>query len=174
MRIMPFSLKDRAVLIPVELVEAIKPLMILSLAALLLSGLLGPANTPANLIHDGAFAVGALFLAVFAGTVLLPVLLPWLPGRAFSLKGLALGLAAAAALIYLRGIDWTLWAGRTEAAAWLLTVPALSSYLAMNFTGCSTYTSLSGVKKEMRFALPAQISAAALGVVLWVTSLILS
>jgi acetyl-CoA decarbonylase/synthase complex subunit gamma len=40
----------------------------------------------------------------------------------------------------------------------------------MNFTGCSTYTSLSGVKKEMRFALPLEIGAGSLGVVLWVGS----
>ena len=33
----------------------------------------------------------------------------------------------------------------------------------MNFTGCSTYTSLSGVKREMRWALPAQIAASVAG-----------
>jgi len=53
-------------------------------------------------------------------------------------------------------------------------IPAVSAYLAMNFTGASTYTSLSGVKKEMRFALPLQISAAALGLVIWITSLIVA
>ena len=174
MRTVPFSLKDRMALIPVELVEAIKPFLLISLAALLVASLLGPADPLHNLIHDGAFAVAAIAFAVMAGAVLHPILLPWLPGRAFSLQGLALGFTAAAVILYLRGIDWTLWAGRTEAAAWLLMIPALSSYLAMNFTGCSTYTSLSGVKKEMRYALPSQITAAVLGVLLWVASLILS
>jgi len=51
---------------------------------------------------------------------------------------------------------------------------ALSAYFAMNFTGASTYTSLSGVKKEMRWAVPMQISAAALGLFLWSWSLFIA
>ena len=33
--------------------------------------------------------------------------------------------------------------------AWCLAIPAAASFLAMNFTGVSTYTSLSGVQREM-------------------------
>jgi acetyl-CoA decarbonylase/synthase complex subunit gamma len=58
-----------------------------------------------------------------------------------------------------------------ESAAWMLIIPAVSAYLAMNFTGCSTFTSLSGVKKEMRWAVPAQIAALALGAVTWIISI---
>jgi acetyl-CoA decarbonylase/synthase complex subunit gamma len=57
-----------------------------------------------------------------------------------------------------------------ESLAWLLIIPAVAGYLAMNFTGCSTYTSLSGVKREMRWALPAQIAASVAGFVIWITS----
>jgi len=174
MRFMPFLLKDRAVLIPVELVEMLKPFMIIVVAALLIASILGPADVWRNLIHDGLFAVLMLVVAVVTGAVLHPVLLPWIPGRAFAVKGMMIGLIAAAGLLYWRGIDWTLWAGRLEAAAWLLTAPAVAAYLAMNFTGCSTYTSLSGVKKEMRIALPAEISAATLGIIFWISSLLLS
>ena len=39
----------------------------------------------------------------------------------------------------------------------MLIIPAITAYLAMNFTGASTYTSLSGVNKEMRWALPTEI-----------------
>ncbi|MDO9210860.1 MAG: mercury methylation corrinoid protein HgcA, partial [Deltaproteobacteria bacterium] len=52
-------------------------------------------------------------------------------------------------------------------------IPAISAYLAMNFTGASTYTSLSGVKKEMRWAVPVEIGAAAAGLVLWLGALFL-
>jgi len=38
----------------------------------------------------------------------------------------------------------------------------------MNFTGSSTYTSLSGVKKEMKISLPVQIGFAFTGLVLLV------
>jgi acetyl-CoA decarbonylase/synthase complex subunit gamma len=44
----------------------------------------------------------------------------------------------------------------------------------MNFTGASTYTSLSGVKKEMRVAVPLQIVGALTGVILWAGSVMLA
>jgi acetyl-CoA decarbonylase/synthase complex subunit gamma len=59
---------------------------------------------------------------------------------------------------------------RVEAAAWLLLIPAIASYLGMNFTGASTYTSLSGVREEMRWAVPLQVVAAVLGVILWIVA----
>jgi acetyl-CoA decarbonylase/synthase complex subunit gamma len=40
----------------------------------------------------------------------------------------------------------------------------------MNFTGASTYTSLSGVRKEMRWAVPAEIALAGIGLSLWLGS----
>ena len=44
---------------------------------------------------------------------------------------------------------------------------AVCSFVAMNFTGVSTYTSLSGVQREMRVAVPMQIGWAVIGVGLW-------
>ena len=173
MRLMTFPLKDRAVLIPLELLNTAKPFILVSLALLILSAILGQSGFQANIFHDGLFAVGALACAVTGGVILNPLLLPYLPGRAFSIKGLFIGVLIALGLIYLRGMDVQLWAGRAEAMAWLLIIPAISAYLAMNFTGCSTYTSLSGVKKEMRFALPLEMTSGILGLAAWITSLIL-
>jgi hypothetical protein len=174
MRIMTFPLKDRAVLIPIEFVAAIKPFFLMSLLFLVLAGFLGPHGFKTNLIQDGLFAVMALLCAIAGGVILNPLLLPFLPGRAFSVKGLFVGLVITLGLIYLRGLNLQIWAGRAEVLAWLLIIPAISAYLAMNFTGASTYTSLSGVKKEMRFALPLEISAAVLGLAVWITSLIIA
>ncbi|MDK1032859.1 MAG: acetyl-CoA synthase subunit gamma, partial [Planctomycetia bacterium] len=42
------------------------------------------------------------------------------------------------------------------------------SFLAMNFTGASTYTSLSGVRREVPFALPIRMAFGTAGFVLWV------
>jgi acetyl-CoA decarbonylase/synthase complex subunit gamma len=53
-----------------------------------------------------------------------------------------------------------------ETAAWFLVITGLSSFLAMNFTGSSTYTSLSGVKKEMKVAVPLQMAFVVTGLVL--------
>ena len=57
---------------------------------------------------------------------------------------------------------------RLETVSWIFLIPVVSSFLAMNFTGASTYTSLSGVKKEMRIAVPLQIIAAVLGIGMWI------
>jgi hypothetical protein len=60
-----------------------------------------------------------------------------------------------------------------EAISWFLIITAISSFVAMNFTGSSTYTSLSGVKKEMKIAIPLQIAFAVVGFVLFILSKIL-
>lgn len=174
MRTVAFPLKDRTVLIPIELVEVIRPFSLLTLIFFFLSGLGGPGGYWSNLTDFGFFAVAALGGAVLAGAVLSPALLPYLPGRAFSVKGFFIGAITAVALLYLRGMNFSTWPDRIEALSWIFIVPAIASYLAMNFTGASTYTSLSGIKKEMRFALPIQICAAVGGALLWLTSRVIS
>ena len=62
------------------------------------------------------------------------------------------------------------WHGGLEILAWFFLVPAIAAYLAMNFTGASTYTSLSGVRKEMRWAVPLEIAAGVIGLSLWLGS----
>ena len=59
------------------------------------------------------------------------------------------------------------WAGL---AAGILLVLAVSSFVGMNFTGSSTYTSLSGVRVEMKRWVPVQAVAAVVGLGLWVTA----
>ncbi|PKN72110.1 MAG: acetyl-CoA synthase subunit gamma, partial [Deltaproteobacteria bacterium HGW-Deltaproteobacteria-10] len=170
MRTITFPLKDRAVLIPIEGVYAVKPFLIIAPVLFLLSGIGGPEGFWDNTLNYGLFAVLALLSAIISGAVLNPLLLPYLPGRAFSTKGFSIGFIVALILLYLRGVNWQTWAGTIEALAWLLIIPAIAAFLAMNFTGASTYTSLSGVKKEMRWALPAEIAAGTVGLVIWVTS----
>ena len=170
MRIITFPFKERAVLIPIELIETIKPFLIIAPILFILGGIGGPAGFWANAFSYGLFAVAAFLAAILGGVVINPLLLPYLPGRAFSIKGLSIGMTIAFILLYLRDINLQAWPGRIEAFAWLLIIPAVSAYLAMNFTGASTYTSLSGVKKEMRWALPLEITAGICGLLIWITS----
>ena len=167
MRQKTFSLRERAVLIPVELMAALKTAAWVLPLLFFFSGLGGPQGYWANAARFGSFAVAATLCAVFAGTVLVPLLLPWLPGRAFSLKGLSLGLLVSVFVRASRGFENGGLPEQVEALAWFLLIPTVTAYLAMNFTGASTYTSLSGVKKEMRIALPVQIGAGLLGLILW-------
>jgi acetyl-CoA decarbonylase/synthase complex subunit gamma len=138
----------------VELVGALRYV----LPAVLLLGL-GAVLLPDALAWRALGALAALLGGIAGGTVLSPLALPWLPGRAFSVKGIGPGLLAAALPL---GLCWGA-AGPAGLAGLALLTVALSSFLALNFTGCSTFTSLSGVQRELRFAVPALVAAALLG-----------
>jgi acetyl-CoA decarbonylase/synthase complex subunit gamma len=170
MRLKTFTLWERMVLIPVELANVMKAGLIIFPVMFLLAYLGKLGDGTVSPLNHGLFSVLALLMAIVAGAVLTPLLLPWLPGRAFSIKGLTLGLLADFMIVALCLNELATWTGRLEMLAWLLLIPALSTYLAMNFTGASTYTSLSGVKREMRWALPAQIVAGGIGLILWIGS----
>lgn len=156
MRSMKFGFLDRVTLIPVELTAAMKPLLIT--AAILLIVMLS------GLGKVGYRDIYALIGTVLMGTVLTPALLPWIPGRAFAFKGWIMGLLWAGVLVYLGG---GITGGWIIPVAYLLLLPAISAFLAMNFTGASTYTSLSGVQKEIKFAMPLIIGLSTIGVILW-------
>jgi hypothetical protein len=113
---------------------------------------------------NGGRSVLNLCIAYITGCVLTPLLLPWIPFRRFSLKGLLISWIAATGLLYFQLLGSSI----IENISWFLIMGSLSSFLAMNFTGSSTFTSLSGVQKEMKLALPLQIGAAALGLIGWI------
>jgi acetyl-CoA decarbonylase/synthase complex subunit gamma len=170
MRRTTFTLAERIVLIPMEMLPALKATLLAVPLLLILSGLGSHGVFRSNVLNHGVFAVIAFLSAVFAGTVLAPVLLPALPGRSFSLKGILLGVAVALILALSRDAVAASWSARLETIAWFLIVPAVTAYLAMNFTGSSTFTSLSGVKKEMGWALPLEIGSGLAGFCVWLGS----
>jgi len=162
MRMVTFSIGERAVLIPVEVSGALWPGLWTLAACFLLSGF-----GPGFFSKDAAMSRGLVLAvcwaaAVLTGAVAAPVLLPWLPGRAFAPKGALLGAASG----LLAGLGFG--TGYVETAALILASASLSSYLAMNFTGCTPFTSPSGVEKEMRRAIPAQACGLILAVAGWV------
>lgn len=170
MRQVTFNIRERAVLIPNDIVQNLKFLFITSAAFLLLSGFGPGIYSPIRIIKYGLPSVILLFIAYFAGMILPQLLLPYIPGRSFSAKGGWIGGIVA----ILAG--WLLYNGQIINSdfgiiSWLFIIPAVTSFIAMNFTGVSTYTSLSGVIKEMKVAMPIQISFAVVGIGLWVTGL---
>ncbi|MCP4196689.1 MAG: hypothetical protein GY762_06010 [Proteobacteria bacterium] len=159
MRRKSFPFTERAVLVPMELVPACKIALPLAVALAFVAGLGGRASFVTELLSAGLVAAAAIIAGTVAGAVLSPLLLPWIPGRAFAVKGTVIaGLFAFPALIAVQ-----LSVGTGMALPWAeliglgLIAMAISSFAAMNFTGSSTYTSLSGVEKEMRVAVPAQL-----------------
>ncbi len=172
MRTKSFTIGERIVLIPIELVAALKAAVIIIPVLMIMSGLLGPATFMANVERFGFFAGLAVVLSIMAGAVFTPLLLPWIPGRAFSIKGLVLGLLMAFILMGSRISNFPLGPGGLEIIAWVFIISATAMYMAMNFTGSSTYTSLSGVRKEMRWAVPVEIGAGVIGLGLWIGALV--
>jgi hypothetical protein len=168
MRRARFNLRDRLVLIPVELVQAWKLSLILCSLILVLSTV-----ALRNLSLASRFSTGLAPMIVYLGglvmgSVVTPILLPWIPGRAFSLKGAQVGLLSAILAILVMGSTWK----EADVVALLFVVPAVTAYFALNFTGCTTFTSLSGVEKEMRIALPMIILALVVGVVVWTVGML--
>jgi acetyl-CoA decarbonylase/synthase complex subunit gamma len=155
MRELTFTFSERLVLVPLEIVQALKPTAAIILGLFILGYLVGGEVV--------GFEVGMAYLgAMAAGVVVGPLLLPWLPGRGFSVKGAAAGLAWSVVWYLLAGNSW----GWPVTVAAFLALPAVSAFHTLNFTGCSTYTSRTGVRKEMRLSLPAMGGAVAASILL--------
>ncbi|MCL2003648.1 MAG: mercury methylation corrinoid protein HgcA [Oscillospiraceae bacterium] len=153
MRTVEFNMRDRLVLTPMELVPAVQKALPI-LGALFLTNQFAPR--PFDKRDVTAYAG-----AVLSGAVVTPALLPYIPGKAFAWKGWLVGLGWTAKYLILtkrfkKG-------DRLKSTGELLLLPAISSFLAMNFTGSSTYTSPSGVKKEMKKAVPLIVGSAVVG-----------
>ena len=84
MRLKTFTARERIALIPLELVSAMKVGVIVLLLLFLIAflGRIGEGWT--NAFHHGLFSASAILTAILVGAVFTPLLLPWLPGRAFS------------------------------------------------------------------------------------------
>lgn len=165
MRTVSFTLFDRLVLTPMEINPAMKKyypwyaIMMLAVFGLRQEGI----------IFRDAVAGGGPFLllglvSVFAGAFLTPALLPVIPFRSFALKGWITGLLSM--MVSFLAIPSF---GRMQpaliAGAWLF-FPIASSYIALQFTGSTTFTGISGVKKELRLSIPLYIAGSAVSLVL--------
>ena len=153
MRTVEFPLKERLVLTPVEFVQTA---LVMFTVTVLIWFVAGPV------------AALAAVATVLAGTVLFPALLPYIPTQDFSTKGLILGLIVAIPFAASFGTNSDLpgWANIAGAAIAILVIPAVIAYFALNFTGCTTFTSRTGVKKEIFTYVPAMALMAGTGVIL--------
>jgi hypothetical protein len=154
MRRVRFPLKDRLVLSPVEFVHIALPTII---ASIIFYFLVSP------------LAALAVIATVLVGTVFFPALLPFIPTHDFSTKGLILGELVAipfAVVSFKTNYALPLWENILISLALLLIMPALTAYLALNFTGCTTFTSRTGVKKEIFRYIPVIAFMAGTGILI--------
>ncbi len=157
MRTVTFTIAERAVLIPIEVVAMVKKAWLIVLLVAMALGIQKQGIMFGPMIHRTMPLFVGFICAIFAGSVLHPIILPLSPVRSFALQGLFLGLLCDGVL---HGSG--LFSGMSiygTGSAYLL-VAALSSYLAFNFTGCTPIANKSGVKKELRIAFPMYVASA--------------
>jgi len=139
---------------------------ILALAAIALGAAYGLPAGP-GWLGRALRAATVLVGAIPAGTILFPALLPWLPSRAFSVKGAVLGAAWAAAAALALHMP-----GLSAIGAVLISAPTVA-FLAMNFTGSSTYTCQPGALLEVERGFWPMVASAAVGLAASVASRVL-
>ncbi len=161
-----FPMLDRLVLTPMEINPAMKKFPLFAAIVLLLFGL-----QPSGILFAHAWFGGLPFLflgliSVLAGAFLTPALLPFIPFRSFAIKGWIVGLLAVVLMEQALGIVDR--QNTIMLAAIYLLFPAASSYIALQFTGSTTFTGMSGVKKELKFGIPLYIGAASISLILMI------
>ena len=167
MSTMRFSMLDRLILTPMEINPAVKKhFPWLAAGILLVFGL-----QPSGVLFREAWSNGLPFLllsliAIFAGALVTPMLLPYVPFRSFAIKGWIVG--ALSTVIATKYSELTNVQDSILLAVAYLLFPALSSYIALQFTGSTTFTGMSGVKKELKFGIPIYIGVTSISLILMV------
>ncbi|MGB8952022.1 MAG: mercury methylation corrinoid protein HgcA [Candidatus Aminicenantales bacterium] len=160
MRQVRFGLRERFVLIPVELVHSLPFIL---------------AGTGLAFLVGGIFSALATVTSLVAGLVLFPVLLPWLPTRDFSSKGYILGGVAVLPFLFLilANSSGSWWSKTAAALTWILIFPSVTAFLALNFTGSTTFTSRTGVRREIFAYIPVMAGMFGAGIVLTVVLMLI-
>lgn len=164
MRRVNFSLSDRLVLTPMEINPAMKKFPLFAAIVLIVFGL-----SPSGILFRDAFWGGLPFLllgliSVLAGALFTPLLLPYIPFRSFAVKGWLTGFLCI--LLSTKVVPFLYQQDILLRIITFVFFPLASSYIALQFTGSTTFTGMSGVKKELRFAIPAYLASCALSVIL--------
>jgi len=165
MRRIKFTFWDRLALTPMELLPALKGYVLYVLLIFFIIGL-----KPSGIVFKDGLADGLPFiffglLSVIAGALVTPLLLPFVPFRSFAVKGWIAGLVFT--FLGIKNISIALPTAAFYVFS-LLFFPLASSYIALQFTGSTVFTGMTGVRKELRFALPIYMSGALISLVLLV------
>jgi hypothetical protein len=163
MRLVHFGIKERLKVIPIELVLT-SFLIPIFIAGLALFNIFDGTLTVKKLLIDSIPYFGAFI----CGTVIFQLLFPYFPGRSFALKGWILG------LIWAVTVNQLIAYSVAEQVSHLLVVPVIVSFLSLNFTGATTFTSLSGVLKEVRLSTPFFIIGITSGILVKTVSLFIN
>jgi len=169
MRKVKFNVLDRAALTPVETIQKIKYFPIVVLLFLIINVIANNNLSFLEIFNLSMVNSIPYLIAILLGTVLIPILLPIIPFNSFALKGVVVGLIWSVITIYFSSTFLYNDALIIMISNTLL-LTSITTYLGLNFTGSSTYTSFSGVLKETIWAMPIVIVASVIGVILMIVS----
>jgi hypothetical protein len=160
MRKVRFNLHDRLVLMPVELAKLLVLVVVIIGVRLIFKESL-------KMIPFEAFT------AITAAVVLFPILLPWIPTVDFATKGFILGAVAALPFaivkLFAQTPDTIYWMQAGRALAVILEWSPVTAFIALNFTGSTTFTSRSGVRREIFKYTPVMAGMFVSGIVITIT-----
>lgn len=167
MRTVQFGLKKRLEVTGIEFMTALNIVAITAAVSVLAASVTKTGFSLSAGITNSAYFLAALLIAVFSSTIIPAALLPVIPGRMFSVKGAISGFATS--LAFVLSVNLT---PLTQASIVLLST-TLASFVFMNYTGTSTFTSLTGVRKEISDSAPVMIIAGVLGIILQIVDFVL-
>ncbi len=160
MRKVTYTLRERATVVPVEIVHNLLYLVVAELAVFFILG---------------AVPALAVLTAVMGGVVLFPLLLPYIPTKQFASKGMLLGIVLALPFVLYplfigSSVDPVLVA---NGLTYVMLIAPVVSFLSLSYTGSSTFTSRTGVKKEIFRWLPIMVFMLVSGIVIQVAAVLL-
>jgi len=142
MRTVTFNLRERLAIIPLELVFALPTLLLVYIIVFVL-----------DWVSDGGINIGRVFLdyipflsAVIAGGIAVPLFLPFIPARSFSIKGLMAGIVAAVS------VNAYFHPPLVNGIFNFLLITTTATLFGLTYTGSTPYTSVSGVTREVKLA----------------------
>jgi len=153
MRRVHFDLLERMAVSPIEAIMSIKYLPFIYIFFVLMQLLGKGSESFIRVLQSSLLNTIPYAVAIIIGTILFPILLPVLPFRMFSMKALVLGIVWSGVVVKYSSVFKFGGSTLTNLSNALL-LTSIISYLGMNFTGSTTFTSLSGVKKETILTLP--------------------
>ena len=164
MRRIEFPITHRLALVPMEVIPMLKKYPWFALIVLAAFGLEPSGILFKNALWGGLPFLGFGLLSIFTGAALTPALLPFIPSRSFAIKGWLMGAAGTGLLLAALPHFNPVLLGMT-----LLFFPLASSYIALQFTGSTTFTGMSGVNKELKTGIPIYLASVAVSALLLIS-----
>lgn len=160
MRQVHFPWKDRLVLTPLELIINFK--YILMAYPILVGWHYFTTGYTMSLVIP-LIQLSPLIILNFLGSVLFPLMLPFLPTRGFSTKGIILSLPVSM-LILANSSMFHLGNNILSLFSWFLVYLIFTGFITLNFTGSTTFTSFSGVEFEVKLFRKIAIAIASISI----------